>query len=103
MHAGGVTPAAAYGQDADRGGSGNRPSPQEHPSVSNLQAACSLVTSCCSDLVELNVGGTLFTINRTPLEESQPPSMLAALVRGRHGLPRCDAKVRDGEQKGQEE
>ena len=47
-----------------------------------------------SDLVELNMGGTLFTTNRATLEESQPQSMLAALVSGRHGPPRRDAKVR---------
>ena len=46
-------------------------------------------TSCLS-----NLGGALFTTNCAMLEESQPQSMLAALVSGRHGLPRHDAKVR---------
>ena len=54
------------------------------------------VANCLSDLVELNVGGTLFTTNRATLEESQPQSMLAALVSGRHGPPRRDAQVRVG-------
>ena len=49
------------------------------------------------DLVELNVGGTVFTTNRATLEESQPQSMQAALVSGRHGPPRRDAKVRGAE------
>ena len=57
-----------------------------------------------SDLVELNVGGMHFTTNRATLEESQPQSMLAALVSGRHGPPRRDARVRGGEsEEGQEE
>ena len=50
--------------------------------------------SSCPDLVELNVGGALFTTSRATLEESQPHSMLAALVSGRHGPARRDAKVR---------
>ena len=50
--------------------------------------------SDCPDPVDLNVGGMLFTTNCATLEESQPQSMLAALVSGRHGLPRRDAQVR---------
>ena len=68
--------------------------PQQQPSTSYAQAAPPLVASCLSDLVDLNVGGMLFTTNRATLEESQPQSMLAALVSGRHGPPRHDAKVR---------
>ena len=79
-----VGPAAAVGG----------PPPQQQPSISGLQAAPPLAVSCLSDLVELNVWGTLFTTNRATLEESQPQSMLAALVSGRHGLPRRDAQVR---------
>ena len=110
-----MAPAAACGQDADRGGSGDSPPrkaprlssaaaaaagppPQEQPSTSTFQAACPPFTSCLSDLVELNVGGVLFTTNRATLEDSQPHSMLAALVSGRHGPPRLDAQVR-GEEK----
>ena len=73
------------------------PLPQQQPYTSGLQAAPPPVASCLSDLVELNVGGTLFTTNRATLEESQPQSMLAALVSGRHGPPRRDAQVRGAE------
>ena len=48
----------------------------------------------CSNLVDLNVGGVVFTTSRATLEDSQPQSMLAALISGRHGQPRRDAKVR---------
>ena len=54
----------------------------------------------CPDLVDLNVGGVLFTTSRATLEESQSQSLLAALVSGRHGPPRRDAKVRGVEGKG---
>ena len=76
------------------------PPPQEQPSASNLQIAAPLpVASCLSGLVELNVGGTLFTTNRATLEESQPQSMLAALVNGGDWPPRRDAKVGEGGRK----
>ena len=61
------------------------------PSCSNLGAPPS-----SSDLVELNVGGMMFTTSQTTLECSQPQSMLAALVSGRHGPPRRDTQVRRG-------
>ena len=72
-----------------------RPTPQQQlASTNDLQAASPSAASCLSDLVELNVGGALFTTTRATLEESQPQSMLAALVSGRHGPARRDAKVR---------
>lgn len=46
------------------------------------------------ELVDLNVGGTLFTTTRATLEENQPQSRLAALVSGRHGPIRRDSQVR---------
>ena len=75
---------------------GPRPSSSPPPAVSSRPPPPP-VASCLSDLVELNVGGTLFTTNRATLEESQPQSMLAALVSGRHGPPRRDAQVRGAE------
>ena len=53
--------------------------------------------STSGNLVELNVGGMFLvmvpTTSRTTLEDSQPQSMLAALVSGRHGPPCRDAQV----------
>jgi hypothetical protein len=39
-----------------------------------------------ADVLELNVGGRLFTVSRTTLS-AQPGSMLEALVSGRHARP----------------
>ena len=101
----------ACGQDASRAGSSPprkmprlaavavepAAEPSPWPLLPQLQSpTCTLqpLTACCvSDLLELNVGGTLFTTTRATLEESQPQSMLAALVSGRHGPPRRDAQV----------
>ena len=62
------------------------------PSASSGQAATAPPPP--DGLVELSVGGMLFTTSRATLEEIQPQSMLAALVNGRHGPPRRDAQVR---------
>ena len=70
---------------------------QLQPCGSNDQDAPASSGGGGSDLVELNVGGALFTTSRATLEESQPQCMLAALISGRHGPPRCDAQVRRGE------
>ena len=63
------------------------------PSTPTSQATSAPPSSSSSDLVDLNVGGTLFTTSRATLEDGQPQSMLAALVGGRHGPPRRDTKV----------
>ena len=106
-------PSADRGQEAGRGRSSSPPRkvpglataaaaagplpPQLQPSTISGGQAILAPPSSCPDLVELNVGGMLFTTSRATLEESQPQSMLAALVSGRHGPPRCDVKVRRGE------
>ena len=66
----------------------------DQPSTSYPQGAPPSPASCFPDLVELKVGGMLFTTNHATLEESQPQSMLAALASGRHRPPRRDAQVR---------
>ena len=106
---GGEPSDVACGPDAGRGGSSSPPrkvprlakaapaaaAAAAGPTPRNTPpAATSRPPRSLSDLVELNVGGMLYTTSRATLEESQPQSMLAALVSGRHGPPRHDAKVR---------
>ena len=107
-HSGEPPVAATHGQDAGRGRSSSLPHkvprlataapagslhPQLEPSTSSGQA----IPATAPTVVELNVGGMLFSTSCATLEESQSRSMLAALISGRHGPPRCDAQVRRGE------
>ena len=73
------------------------PTPLQPPTPAGAPAAPTPATCCPPSLVELNVGGVLFTTSRATLEECQPHSMLAALVSDRNGPPRRDTQVRQGE------
>ena len=83
---------AAAGAAAAAAGPLPQPLPQQPQPSSSSGQAIPASPSSCPDLVELIVGGLLFTTSRA--EESQSQCMLAALVSGRHGPPRCDAQVR---------
>ena len=88
------TPQSASGGHSSSGSSSRAPAP-----AAALQQRS---PGCPSPGHQLIVGvggaerGGLFTTNRATLEESQPQSILAALISGRHGPPRRDAKVRRG-------
>ena len=62
--------------------------PLQPPAQQVGQVPSSTPSACLSSgCVKLNVGGVLFTTSRATLEDSQPQSMLAALVSG-HDSPR---------------
>ena len=70
--------------------------PQPQPQQQQPSQAPASTASSSSSIVELNVGGVLFTTSRSTLEGSQPRSMLAALVSGKLGLPGRDSQVCGG-------